>query len=310
MSDSGSRDPSPLASVVGEPLARDTWCQKRSLSTLALCGTRSWQTVHVTSVPPVTAIRPGFRVIRGSNLTIPAEGLRVSFGADGSLRPEITRVQASIQIWKNWLVIAFARLRDTSAARKRLVEAAANNDDAAESVVLDEEFQGSLQTISAAVFALDAFYGVIDTMITLKGSEREARRQKGTGRAKWVADAIGRASRMPNEARKTVAKNIRVAYGLRDGAVHPHFRIEEYGIHPGLNQAVPKYYIAYTLETSQAILAAAVEAIMWVADHPQPRNATVTAYAPTASRLLHEIVDEFLTYEPGGPFGPWRPDDT
>jgi hypothetical protein len=111
---------------------------------------------------------------------------------------------------------------------------------------LDEEFQGSLQTISAAVFALDAFYGVIHTMITLQEWEIKARQQRGTGRATWVADAIGRASRMPNRARKAVAKNIHTAYKLRDGAVHPHFRAEEYGIHSGLNQAVPKYYIDYT----------------------------------------------------------------
>jgi hypothetical protein len=191
-----------------------------------------------------------------------------------------------------------------------MIEATTNNDDTAESAALDEEFQGSLQTISAAVFALDAFYGVIHTMITLQESEKKARQQKGTGRATWVADAIGRASRMPNRVRKAVARNIHTAYKLRGGAVHPHFRAEEYGIHPGLNQAVPKYYIDYTLETSSAILAAAVEAIMWVADHPQPRNATVTAYAPTASALLHEIVDELLTYEPDGPFGPRRSGDT
>ena len=200
-------------------------------------GACSWQTVHVTSAPLTTAIRPGFRVMRGSTLTIPAGGLRISISEHGSPKPEIIRVQASIQTWTNWLVIAFARLGDTRAARKRMAEATANNDDATESVALNEEFQGSLQAISAAVFSLDAFYGVIHTMIVLQESEKKAHQHKRTSRAKWVADAIGRASCMPNEARKTVAKNIHTAYKLRDGAVHPHFRAEEYGIHPGLNQA-------------------------------------------------------------------------
>jgi hypothetical protein len=41
---------------------------------------------------------------------------------------------------------------------------------------------------------------------------------------------------------------------------------------------------------------------MWVTDRPKPRNATVTAYAPSASTLLHEIADKFLTYATDGPF--------
>jgi hypothetical protein len=236
--------------------------------------------------------------------------LRISIGEDGTPKLEITRVQASIQTWANWLFIAFARLGDTRAARKRMAEATVNNDDAAESAALNEEFQGSLQAISAAVFSLDAFYGVIHNMIVVQESEKKARQHKGTGRAKWVADAICRASCMPNEARKTVAKNIHSAYKLRGGAVHPHFHAEEYGIHPGLNQAVPKYYMNYTLETSSDIVSAVIEAIMYVADRPQLRNTTVAAYAPTASALLHEVVDEFLTYSPDGPFHRRQPEDT
>ena len=68
------------------------------------------------------------------------------------------------------------------------------------------------------------------------------------------------------------------------------------------HQAVPKYYMDYTLETSSGIVSAVVEAIMYVTDRPQIRNTTVAAYAKTASALLHEIVDEFLTYSPDGPF--------
>jgi hypothetical protein len=269
-----------------------------------------WETVWVTSTSPALAIRPGFRVIRGSTLTIPEGGLQLSLDKDGSPKLEFTRIQASIQTWTSWLIIAFARLNDTRLARKRMDEATANGDDAAESVALDEEFQGALQAISAAVFALDAFYGVIHAMIVLGKSEKEARQQNGVGRATWVADAICRASRMPNKAKKTVTKNIHTMYRLRDDAVHPRFIAEEYGIHPGLNQLVPKYYIDYTLETSSRIVAATVEAIMWVTDRPQTRNIKVSAYAPGASSLLHKIVDEFLTYETGGPFSSKQPEGT
>lgn len=228
--------------------------------------------------------------------------MQISLDKDGRPKLEFAQIQASIQTWTSWLVIAFARLDDTKLARKRMTEATAGGNDTAESAALDEEFQGALQTISAAVFALDAFYGVIHTLITLDELVKRARQQNGAGRATWVADAICRAARMPNKAKSAVAKNIHKVYRLRDGAVHPRFVAEEYGTHPGLNQAVPKYYTDYTLDTSSRILAAVVEAIMWVTDHPQTRNAAVSAYASGASSLLHEIVDEFLTYETDGPF--------
>ncbi len=246
-------------------------------------------------------VRPGFRIIRGSLLTVPSGGLEVSLDEKGSPKFQM-KLQVSIQVWVNWLVIAFARRGDTEIARNRMNEATASADDAAESTALNEEFHGALQTISAAVFALDAFYGIISTKITIDEKEKEARRRKKTGRAAWVTDAICRASRIPNEKKKTLINNIRVAYQLRDDAVHPYFKAEDQGIHPGLNQPVPKYYIDYTLETCTNILLAVVEAIMFVTDRPQTKNPEIVAYSSSVSSLLHEIVDEFLTYDVSGPF--------
>lgn len=234
-------------------------------------------------------------------LTVPSGGLEMTFAKKGSLSFQM-KLKVSIQVWVNWLDIAFARRDDTESARKRMNEATANADDAAESAALNEEFHGALQTISAAVFALDAFYGLISTMITIDEREKDARRRNNTGRASWVADVICRASKIPNDKKKTLIKNIHVAYDLRDGAVHPDFKPEDQGIHPGLNQLVPKYYIDYTLENSTNILLAAVEAIMFVADRPQAKNPEIAAFSSTASSLLHEIVDGRLTYEDSGLF--------
>jgi len=242
-------------------------------------------------------------VPRGSTFVIPAGALRISLDDDGTPAVEVTSVQAAVQTWPDWLSIALARLGDVRAARRRLIGAVAAADGAAESEALAEEFQASLQTIAAAVFALDAFYGVICHMINVPKADKLARRQRRAGRAVWVADAIGRASRTPNDVRKTMTESVRTAYQLRDDAVHPHFVAEPYAVHPGLNQAVPQLYAHYTLELSHGAVAWAAEAIMWVVDHPQPRNATVCAFATGASDLLHGVVDEHLTYDPGAPVG-------
>jgi hypothetical protein len=113
---------------------------------------------------------------------------------------------------------------------------------------------------------------------------------------------------MPNDVRKNMTKNVQTAYRLRDGAVHPPFVVEPYAIHPGLNQAVPQLYANYTLETSRGAVSSTTEAIMYVVDRPQPRNPAVTAYASSASDILHAVVDKHLTYKPEAPIGPRAPD--
>ena len=44
-----------------------------------------------------------------------------------------------------------------------------------------------------------------------------------------------------------------------------------------------------------------VEAMIWVIDHPQPRNRALTAWATIASGMLHRIEDPFMNADPSSP---------
>lgn len=55
----------------------------------------------------------------------------------------IAAVHSSAMVWPVWLEIAFAHLKQTNAARKRLTGA---GDYGAEGVALGDEFRNSLQT--------------------------------------------------------------------------------------------------------------------------------------------------------------------
>jgi len=50
---------------------------------------------------------------------------------------------------------------------------------------LEQEFRSSLQVVSAAVFALDGFYGVIQEHVGIAAAELAARRANRTSRPKW-----------------------------------------------------------------------------------------------------------------------------
>lgn len=222
---------------------------------------------------------------------------------DGVLRLVVNVDGGLVQTWPNWLAIAFDRLQEANDARQRLAATAAGGVGEAEATVLIEEYQAGLQAISSAVFAVDALYGAIARMITVPEAEIARRKQRNDGRAVWVADAIIRASaRMPNDVRKAVTKSIHKAYRARDLAVHPPHVKEPYALHPQLsNTRVPNRWIDYNFEASMELARWVVEAMMWVIDHPQPRNRALTAWAAIASGMLHRIVDPFMNADPSSP---------
>ena len=228
---------------------------------------------------------------------------------DGVLGLEVNVDGGLVQTWPNWLAIAFDRLQEANDARQRLTVTAASGVGEAETSALIEEYQAGMQAISSAVFAVDALYGVIAGMITVPEAEIPRRKQRNDGRAVWVADAIIRASaRMPNDVRKAVTQSIHKAYSARDLAVHPPHVQEPYALHPQLlNTRVPKRWIDYNFETSMELARRVVEAMIWVIDHPQPRNRALTAWATIASGMLHRIVDPFMNADPSSPLALRRP---
>lgn len=209
----------------------------------------------------------------------------------------------TMQTWPYWLSIAFTRVQEAYLVRQRIVTASANGIDPTAGTLIGEEYQASLQAISAAVFALDAFYGVLDGMISIPETEKAARTRRGDGRAIWVADAIIRATaRMPNNVRRDIKRNIHIAFKARDRAVHPLHAPEPFDIHPALQDVlVPQRWIDYSFEPSMKITSWTVEAMSWVINHPQPRNSSLTAWAPMASKLLHPVIDPFTTLDVNSP---------
>jgi hypothetical protein len=228
---------------------------------------------------------------------------------DGILKLQVNVDGGLVQTWPNWLAIAFDRLQEAFGARERLLRASASGESEAEANAVVAEYQAGLQAISSAVFALDALYGVIAHMIIIPKVEVEARKLKDEGRAVAVADAILRASaRMPNEARKLVAKNIHSVYKARDLAVHPAYVQEPFTFHPQLDGTkVPQRWIDYNFEASMEVVRCVVGAMTWAIDHPQPLNPALVAWAKIATTMLHRIIDPFVNADPSSPLALERP---
>jgi hypothetical protein len=229
---------------------------------------------------------------------------------DGSVRLQGSVDYGLVQTWPNWLAISFDSLQVAERAWRLIPQVAPGDADAlAAANLLVQEYQASLQTISAAVFALDAFYGVISGMVTVPEQEKVARQTSNAGRAVWVVDAIIRASAgMPNSARQALKVGIHNAYKARDLAVHPAHTPEPMALHPRLEASlVPKRWIDYSFESSMKPIYWCVEAMTWVVDYPQSQITNLAAWAPIASKLLHRIIDPFIELDNSSPLALRRP---
>jgi hypothetical protein len=251
------------------------------------------------SADPVDGLRPGIRVMRGSNFMIPAGGLVISMGEDGAPSIEIREVLLTTSTWLDWLHIAFERLDDVRAARRDLDAAVRSGDDEAESDPLERELRSSLQVVSAAASGLEGFYGLIQPHVKVTLEEVEARRRKRTGRAIWVWDAVSKSARIPSKVQPVLRKNIVSTYKARNLAVHPEDAPRRPGIHHGLRQMVPYYVATFSLESAAGVVATCVEAIMWVLDRPRATQGPIFDLSQSGSAMLHELVDARFTFAPG-----------
>jgi hypothetical protein len=224
--------------------------------------------------------------------------------SNGKPRAELQQVLSSTSTWLDWLHIAFARIAEAVAARRELRAAQAANDEQRENEALEREFRSSLQAATAAVFAIDGFYRLVQPHVQIDAQEIERRRKNRTARAVWVADAVRRLARIPGKTYASLRQNLITSYKARDLAVHPESAPREFAVHKGLNQLVPYYVATFSLESANGIISTCVEAIMWVADRHRATEGPVVELATPASQLLHELVDSRITFTPGSGLAP------
>src|SRR5688572_29989813 len=105
----------------------------------------------------------GVFITRGMTLTIPAGGLRISFGAEAA-EPTVT-LHVHFDVCPTWCELAMRHLEAAKAAAEarkiawQTADTPAAND--ARAITLEKEFEASMQAVMAAAIAVDALYAVL-----------------------------------------------------------------------------------------------------------------------------------------------------
>ncbi len=120
--------------------------------------------------------------LRMSNITI-------NLGT-GEIEPVMVHVR--LDTWNHWLYVIREMLDKAGGALTRVFAASSSNDDNALGIALEEEFRYGMLAISAAAFALDAFYASVSERHGLPSSAlRMAGRSVGAVQAGVRDPALG-----------------------------------------------------------------------------------------------------------------------
>jgi hypothetical protein len=166
-----------------------------------------------------------------------AASMTASIGSDGTLATHVA-LHVHFDVSPTWLEVAVGHLEAAQNAEAARIQAWKTEDADARKDSLDREFLASMQAITAAAIALDAYYAVIKCKIKLPERLTDTWRRKGTPRHTQVGEVIRRAFKLDPADTKRLKMSLREIFALRDRAVHPHSDLTAPIEHPELKVCV------------------------------------------------------------------------
>jgi hypothetical protein len=181
---------------------------------------------------------PGVLTLAGMGLQIPAGGLVLSVGDDGSPHMAVQQIRLRFDLWPTWLEIGSIHAEHARLAGAKLEPGMG---DAEKSTLLGEELRSGLAAITAFAFAFDGFY---DTLRHELGTHphNAVWRRKRTARDAQVVETLRYHLKLGPQFSAQLREFIRQLFGFRSRGVHPSseyvqvtYRPEiDSGVHPHL----------------------------------------------------------------------------
>ncbi len=198
---------------------------------------------------------PGIFVSGGMDLRI--SNITINLGT-GEIEPVMVHVR--LDTWNHWLFVTREMLDKAGDALTRVRAASSSNDDNTLGIALEEEFRYGMLAISAAAFAIDAFYASV--------TERYGRHpqhpvwQAGRlARYKQVSETLRWAWNIESEKAKVIRDHLRQVYKLRDTAVHAPAEFRQPIERPDIGRSVEWRFVYFRAENARAAFRIASEII-------------------------------------------------
>lgn len=152
---------------------------------------------------------PGVHISAGSQMRL--VGLSIDFASG---EPSVDKVEVRTEAWPHWLAIAEVAV---DAARRARDEGIAATDEKDFDQALTQEFRQSIAGLTAAAFAIDAFFGAT--------VERAPDTRTGAAsRPGQIFETLKRAYVLTGQGADEAHATLKQLFQFRDQAVHPQVK--------------------------------------------------------------------------------------
>jgi hypothetical protein len=228
----------------------------------------------------------GIFISRGMTVAIPVGGLILGIGGKA---PNSVTLHVRFDVCPTWIEIALKHLSTAIESRTLREVAWAGTEENAKSTSLEREFESSMQAIMAAAIALDAFYSILQTHVTLPPALIEKWRTGRTARYSQVTEVLRQAFRLKSKGTAALRTMLKDIYRFRDIAVHPSGKIEAPIYHPELDVGV-EWRFAYFRATIAEQRVNAATWILWDLCHNgKPKDPKIVEYVGNLKQRLVEL---------------------
>jgi hypothetical protein len=202
-------------------------------------------------------------------------GLSITINREtGEVQMGDVKAQMHYDVTPVWLEIAINHLKVAADARQRR---RANKQD--KNVSLESEFVASMQAVTGAATAIDAFYAVVKRNIHQEVSPEDEKRSNKASRAAYIAETLRIAFQLKSKGFQNLRHMLGEIYKFRGFALHPSGQFSDPVLHPELNVGVERRLVIFEYENAFKIVQAAVAIISELALAGKARNEELRKYA-------------------------------
>lgn len=205
--------------------------------------------------PPISSTG-GLHISRGVTLRIPAGGLMMRIGEDGTLSAELTTLHVQLNTCTDWLEIAVDHLNAAGAAHDELIATQRAGRDFGE--LLRREFKSGMQAVVAAATFFEALHAATRERLPSSRNAPCATGKQQAARSAYVTEQLKRAFSLKTHGTKNLRSVLTEIYRFRDKAVHPSAEFEPPEIHPDIGIAVERRFIMFGYSNARLLVRAAL----------------------------------------------------
>lgn len=247
---------------------------------------------------------PGIMFPRGAQLRLPPGSIKIRVTDDGRVEMDPVSPELRVEMWSHWLheaVDGAVAALDAQAAIAAEVEALAGPTPPADEQglqdLLDAELRASMRTISAAAFAVDAFYASVQARSPDHPDRERWRTPRANGRRTSRHSIVFETLRYHLKIRPVAAREYRRRvsdlFRFRGWAVHADAKFRAAVERPDLERGVDWHYVAFRADNAIAVVGGTLQMFSALVDVFGRGSEEMRDWQPQAREALDAVIARY-----------------